>query len=91
MNNRRDNLRPANSSQNGSNRGKQRDNKSGYKGVCWSTKDKRWRATIKLNRKGIYLGNFLTAEEAARAYDAAAREMHGEFACLNFPSPPPET
>jgi hypothetical protein len=26
-----------------------------------------------------------SAEEAAEAYDEAARQYHGEFACVNFP------
>lgn len=34
---------------------------------------------------GIYLGNYHTPEDAARAYDAKAREIYGEFACVNFP------
>ena len=31
------------------------------------------------------LGRYATAEEAARARDAKAKELHGEFAYLNFP------
>ncbi len=33
----------------------------------------------------ISLGNYATAEEAARARDAKAKELHGEFCYLNFP------
>jgi hypothetical protein len=36
------------------------------------------------NGKKIWVGRFKTQIEAARAYDAAAKKYHGEFARLNF-------
>jgi AP2 domain len=58
---------------------------SRFKGVHWSEKDKRWIAQIRRDRKGTRLGWFIDEEAAARAYDAAARRLHGEFAVCNFP------
>ncbi len=83
LNNRRNNLRPATDEQNKRNRRISKNNTSGYKGVFLDRG--RWRACIDEHGRRHYLGYFATAEEAARAYDAAAREGHGEFANLNFP------
>jgi len=46
----------------------------------------KWEARIKVHRKRYYLGRFDNPIDAAKAYDAAARELHGEFAWLNFPN-----
>jgi len=85
LDNRRENLRKCTGTQNLSNRGMQRNNKSGFKGVYWEKDRGKWGAMIQAKGKVICLGRFQTPEEAARAYDAAAREQFGEFAFLNFP------
>lgn len=86
LDNRRSNLRIASRSQQGMNREKPSNNTSGFKGVYWDKARGRWKAQIKT--KGVYkgLGRFSTPEQAAVAYDDAAKKLHGEFAVLNFPS-----
>jgi hypothetical protein len=82
LDNRHDNLRICTNSQNQHNRGKHSDNTSGYKGVFRNGRG--WMARIVTDRKITYLGTFKTEIEAARAYDEAAKRLHGKFAALNF-------
>ncbi len=77
--NRLENLRMADSLQNNFNRGTQRRDKSGFKGVCIKKGSKRWVAQITIDGKRKHLGLFDTAEEAAAAYDAVAKQIHGAF------------
>lgn len=83
--NRIANLREATTSENKFNIGLRSDNMSGFKGVSWIRRRSNWQSEIAASGKRRNLGYFSTAEEAARAYDAAAKEMHGHFAWLNFP------
>ena len=59
------------------------DNNSnhGFRGVKWEWQTQRFRTRI----AGKWVGRFMTAEEAARAYDTAARKLYGSEAVLNFP------
>jgi hypothetical protein len=84
LDNRRVNLRVCTTSQNQMNRGTQKNNSSGFKGVSFNRNAGKYTATIRKQGKLYYLGLFEDPEEAARAYDRKARELHGEFAKLNF-------
>lgn len=81
LNNTRTNLRQATRSENMRNRSNQRNNTSGWKGVYKG--DKKFRAQIGIHRKSMHLGTFDTPEDAAAAYDRAARELHGVFSLTN--------
>ena len=59
--NRLCNIRTANDEMNSRNKGKYKNNKSGYKGVSWKDKNNKWVAQIQVNKKGIHLGLFDTA------------------------------
>lgn len=79
--NRRENLRVCNRSQNMMNKDVMKDSSTGCKGVY---KHKRWptkpfQARICVNGIRRSLGAFATKEEAAKAYDDAARELGSEF------------
>lgn len=81
MDNRRENLRIATSSQNQCNAKCRADSKTGYKGVQKSRN--RWMARIKINGKRYYLGTFNTPQAAHEAYKQKAVELFGEFARFN--------
>lgn len=86
LNNLEFNLRFCTPAQNSRNRVKPRGHwSSTFKGVCWHHQSQAWRAYIVFNRKQKHLGRFASEEAAARAYDAAAKELYGEFARTNFP------
>ena len=78
-NNKWSNLRLATNTQNSRNSGKPKNNTSGFKGVSWCKRDKVWRAQIDANKKVYRLGDFLTKEEAYKAYCKACLKYHGEF------------
>lgn len=87
LDNRRSNLRQATPGQNTASR----INNGSLRGARRTRNGIRWIACISHNRRRLRLGTFETPEEAARAYDQAALELYGEFACLNFPSAPDRT
>ena len=74
------NLREATPDQNESNRGANRNNPTGFKGVHRDKRDGRYYASIMANGVTRRLGGFSSAEAAHNAYIAAAKELHGEFA-----------
>jgi hypothetical protein len=90
LDNRKGNLRPATHKQNLWNQARHRDNRSGFKGVTFCNRApalrKPWQASLCVDGRSLFLGRFASATEAAQAYDAAARQHHGEFARLNFPT-----
>jgi len=84
LDNQRRNLRDATTRQNLQNARKHAGSHSSrFKGVTWVERRNRWWARIKADGKVRHLGYFHTEDAAAEAYNAAALEHFGEFACLN--------
>jgi hypothetical protein len=75
-----DNIREATRTQNFGNQRKYSNNKSGIKGVCWDKDARKWLAQIQVNSRKIKLGRYRNIEDAAKAYESAARWYFGKFA-----------
>jgi len=82
LDNRRCNLRYVTRAQNNMNM-RTRRGSSRFKGVVWHKQDRRWWAVIKAEGKQRSLGTYATQEEAAAAYNVAAKRFFGDFARLN--------
>ena len=77
--NRIANLRLATRSENRRNRGLQKNNKSGVKGVSWSKAECRWDVRTRINGKQVFIGQFDSLEEAAEARKQFCAKAFGEF------------
>ncbi|MCH7936635.1 MAG: HNH endonuclease [Proteobacteria bacterium] len=82
-NNKFDNLRPATQVENMHNTPAQKNNTSGFKGVTWHRQRRKWAAQAYIEGKHIHIGLFESKEDAARAYNQAIENLHGEFARPN--------
>jgi hypothetical protein len=78
-NNRWENLRLAEVSQQAMNRKLRVDNTSGIKGVHWCATTEKWVAQIGLNNKKIMLGRFDDLAAAVLTVEKKRSELHGEF------------
>ena len=87
LDNRRRNLRICTNTENQQNSlpRKSSSSSSKYKGVHRRRGAKKWTARIRTGVRQERVGAFLSEVDAAKAYDKAAIELHGEFAYLNFP------
>lgn len=83
LDNRRTNLRLCNQSGNSANSRLKSTNKSGYKGVCWAKREKRWSVYLTKDYKHIYGGLYADKVEAAKRYNELAIQLFGDFAKLN--------
>lgn len=85
LDNRSANLRNCTIRQNNINSRAAGTSTSRYKGVSWNRRRRRWVVYIKKDGRQKFLGSFNDEIEAAKAYDAAAKKLHGRFATLNLP------
>lgn len=87
LNNSKSNLRLCSHTENLWNRPARKGGKSEFKGVCLSPHGG-WDVSITAHNHRRRIGSFHDERDAARAYDIAARELHGQFAYVNLPDAP---
>lgn len=77
-----ENLRPVNISQNSQNKKINSNNNSGYTGVSHNVETNDWSSELKINGKKIFLGRYKTKEDAAVVRTIAELEYFGEYSPL---------
>jgi hypothetical protein len=80
LNNRIENLRPANRSEQCCNTRIRKDNTSGIKGVSWDKSRNKWVVTVTKNKKTVYTNRFIDLELAQLVAIEARDKFHGDFA-----------
>jgi hypothetical protein len=83
LDNRRANLRVCRHRENLRNQPPRGERTSQYKGVYWVPSRKKWAVTMNVNGKTKAFGRYRSEQEAALAYNRAAKKYHGDFAWLN--------
>jgi hypothetical protein len=84
LDNRKYNLRNCTHAENLCNSKIQINNASGYKGVSWNKQRKKWSVKIVKNQIHIFLGLYISKEDAINVYNKKAKELFGEYAKLNY-------
>lgn len=70
------NLREATNAENAQNRARRRDNKSGHPGIAWSTRERRWKVSIKAHGQARCVGSFEDLDKAVECRKAAKASLH---------------
>lgn len=83
LDNRLENLRPCDQTQNTANSKTRSDNKSGFRGVVWHKATSKWQAQTMFKGQRIHIGLFENKLEAALAYNYKAKELFGDYARFN--------
>lgn len=86
LNNQRNNLRIATSSQNRANSRLSKNNTHGFIGIKRNNTGLGWSANVRHNKKTNWVGSFVSKEDAAYHRDLVAIKLFGDFAVLNFPN-----
>lgn len=89
LNNTRGNLRLVSSSENMRNRGRHRNNKSGYKGISWDRSQQRWKVQCEVNgvirRRSITPSKLgISKEEALELAIQARKELESDMGYHSF-------
>jgi hypothetical protein len=85
LDNRLENLRMVTKAQNNKNRDSYKDSSSKYKGVYFDKNNNKWKASITINYKQIYIGRYQTELEAAQAYNNYIDQNNLQYYSKNNP------